>query len=156
MLIFAQKYSIMETKLIIGSDHAGFAYKQELITFLQEMGVTVQDAGTVSEDSADYPDFAHIVAQNIENQVFKMGILLCGSGNGVAMSANKHPHVRAGLAWNAEVAQLIRRHNDANILCLPARFMTIEEAKKCTDIFLNTEFEGGRHQRRVEKISLFQ
>jgi ribose 5-phosphate isomerase B len=143
----------MVSKLIIGSDHAGFAYKQALIEFLIEKGIAVTDAGTYSEDSVDYPDFAHVVAKSIESQEFTQGVLLCGSANGVAITANKHQQVRAGLAWNVEVARIIRQHNNANIICLPARFITIEEAKNCLDAFLTTDFEGGRHEGRVQKIA---
>jgi len=144
----------MVDKIIIGSDHAGFEYKKELISYLKNKNIDVKDVGAFSLDSVDYPDFAHSVSHAIENNEFERGILLCGSANGVAIAANKHLKVRAGLAWNNEVAELIRKHNDANVICLPSRFITLDEAKKCLDTFLNTEFEGGRHQNRVDKISM--
>jgi ribose 5-phosphate isomerase B len=144
----------MTDKIVIGSDHAGFEYKQKMIIFLESKGITVKDVGTHSLDSVDYPDFAHLVAKAIENQEFEYGILLCGSGNGVAITANHHAGIRAGLAWNKEVARLIRQHNDANVLCLPARFISQDEAEECIDIFLTTAFEGGRHANRVQKITM--
>ena len=129
-------------KIAIGADHAGFEYKEIL-----------KDFGTYSENSVDYPDFAHPVAAAVENGEFTYGILLCGSANGVAITANKHQHIRAGLCWENEVASLVRKHNNANVLCIPARFVSEELAKEITTTFLTTEFEGGRHQNRVEKIS---
>jgi ribose 5-phosphate isomerase B len=113
----------------------------------------VDDLGTYSEDSVDYPDFSHPVAIQVETGKADLGILICGSANGVAMAANKHQGIRAAIAWKAEVAKLARSHNDANILCLPARYITVEEAKEMVDIFLTTDFEGGRHERRVAKIA---
>jgi ribose 5-phosphate isomerase B len=144
----------METKKIvsIGADHAGFAYKQRLIAFLGQEGYEVQDAGTHSTDSVDYPDFAHPVALAVEQQEADLGILLCGTANGVAITANKHQDVRAALCWMPEVAALVRQHNDANILCIPARFVSVDEALDITRTFLNTAFEGGRHINRVNKI----
>ena len=115
-------------------------------------GYEVKDFGPFSTASCDYADFAHPVSLAVENQEFKFGILLCGSANGVAITANKHQKIRAGLAWNTEVSALVRMHNDANILCIPARFVTLEEAIEITNVFLETEFEGGRHQLRVDKI----
>ena len=138
-------------KIAIGADHAGFEYKEILKDFLQDY--EVKDCGTYSESSVDYPDFAHPVATAVENGEFTYGILLCGSANGVAITANKHQHIRAGLCWENEVASLVRKHNNANVLCIPARFVSEELAKEITTTFLNTEFEGGRHQNRVEKIS---
>ncbi|QDW26769.1 ribose 5-phosphate isomerase B [Pedobacter sp. KBS0701] len=138
-------------KIAIGADHAGFEYKEILKDFLQDY--EVKDFGTYSESSVDYPDFAHPVAEAVENGDFTYGILLCGSANGVAITANKHQHVRAGLCWENEVASLVRKHNNANVLCIPARFVSEELAKEITTTFLATEFEGGRHQNRVEKIS---
>ncbi|WP_316832573.1 ribose 5-phosphate isomerase B [Pedobacter aquatilis] len=138
-------------KIAIGSDHAGFEYKEVLKTFLSDY--EVEDFGTHSLDSVDYPDFAHPVASAVESGDFKYGILLCGSANGVAITANKHQHIRAGLCWENEVASLVRKHNDANVLCIPARFVSETLAKEITTTFLNTEFEGGRHQNRVDKIS---
>ena len=138
-------------KIAIGSDHAGFEYKEVLKDFLSDY--EIKDFGTHAADSVDYPDFAHPVASAVENGDFEYGILLCGSANGVAITANKHQGIRAGLCWENEVASLVRKHNDANVLCIPARFVSEELAKEITTTFLNTEFEGGRHQNRVEKIS---
>ncbi|MDQ0969370.1 ribose 5-phosphate isomerase B [Flavobacterium sp. W4I14] len=138
-------------KIAIGADHAGFEYKEILKDFLQNY--EVKDFGTYSENSVDYPDFAHPVAAAVENGEFTYGILLCGSANGVAITANKHQHIRAGLCWENEVASLVRKHNNANVLCIPARFVSEELAKEIAITFLTTEFEGGRHQNRVEKIS---
>lgn len=138
-------------KIAIGSDHAGFEYKEMLKDFLSDY--EVKDFGTHTLDSVDYPDFAHPLASAVENGEFTYGILLCGSANGVAITANKHQHIRAGLCWETEVASLVRKHNDANVLCIPARFVTKELAKEITTTFLNTEFEGGRHQNRIDKIS---
>ena len=139
-------------KIIIGSDHAGFKMKEHLRVFLKEAGYEVTDKGTYSEDSADYPDFAHAVAREVEEGIDATGVLLCGSANGVAITANKHTGVRAALCWNSEVASLARLHNDANIICIPARFVNNAEAESMVSLFMTTEFEGGRHQRRVEKI----
>ncbi len=138
-------------KIAIGADHAGFEYKEILKDFLQDY--EVKDFGTYSENSVDYPDFAHPVASAVESGEFTYGILLCGSANGVAITANKHQQIRAGLCWENEVASLVRKHNNANVLCIPARFVSVEQAKEITTTFLSTEFEGGRHQNRVEKIS---
>ncbi|WDF55671.1 ribose 5-phosphate isomerase B [Mucilaginibacter sp. KACC 22063] len=138
-------------KVAIGADHAGFEYKQAVIDFLQDK--EVKDFGTYSADSVDYPDFAHPVANAVESGEFDLGILICGSANGVAITANKHQGIRAGLCWNTEVASLVRLHNNANVLCLPARFITVEDAKAIVQTFLTTEFEGGRHATRVNKIS---
>ena len=137
----------------IGCDHAGFEYKQQLIPFLQEAGYEVKDFGTHSTDSVDYPDFVHPLCNEIESGNFETGILLCGSANGVAITANKHQKIRAALCWRNDVAALSRQHNDANVICLPARFISIDEAKQFIQTFLNTSFEGGRHQNRVNKIS---
>jgi len=140
-------------KIAIGGDHAGFEYKGELIIKLEELGHEVKDFGTHSSDSVDYPDFAHPVAEAVESDEFDKGILICGSANGVAITANKHQGIRAAICWNEELAVLARQHNNANILCLPARFISLDEAKKITHAYLNTDFEGGRHSRRVDKIS---
>lgn len=140
-------------KLVIGADHAGYALKSELLLYLLEKRQEVDDLGTYSEDSVDYPDFSHPLAIQVETGKADLGILICGSANGVAMAANKHQGIRAAIAWKAEVAMLARSHNDANILCLPARYITVEEAKEMVDIFLTTDFEGGRHERRVAKIA---
>lgn len=140
-------------RLVIGGDHAGFELKAQLLPYLLEKGYEVDDKGAYSAQSVDYPDFAHPVAQAVESGKADMGILICGSANGVAMAANKHEKIRAAIAWKNELAELARSHNDANILCLPARYISVDEAKEMVDTFLNTPFEGGRHQRRVDKIS---
>lgn len=139
--------------IAIGSDHAGFEYKEKLKTWLAVAGYTVKDYGTHSLDSVDYPDFAHPVANAVEKNEFDLGILLCGSANGVAITANKHQGIRAALCWTDEIASLARQHNNANIVCIPARFISEEMAKKIAETFLNTAFEGGRHANRVGKIS---
>jgi ribose 5-phosphate isomerase B len=143
----------MALKIALGGDHAGYLYKKELIQYLQNKGYEVKDFGAFSEASVDYPDFAHPLALAVEKKEFDFGILICGSGNGVNITANKHQGIRSGLAWNTEVASLIRQHNNANVMALPARFISLEVAKECVDIFLKTPFEGGRHQTRVDKIS---
>jgi ribose 5-phosphate isomerase B len=139
--------------IAIGSDHAGYEYKEDLISFLEAKELAFQDFGTHSKDSVDYPDFAHPVAQAVEKGEAAFGILLCGTANGVAITANKHKGVRAAICWGEELAQLAREHNNANILCIPARFVREGDAEKMVQLFMNTSFEGGRHQRRVEKIS---
>jgi len=143
----------MKPTLAIGSDHAGFEYKEMLKKLLTESGYTLKDFGTLSLDSVDYPDFAHPVANAIEKKEVDLGILLCGSANGVAITANKHQGIRAALCWTDEIAALARQHNNANVVCIPARFVSEEVAKKIVVTFLNTEFEGGRHGKRVDKIS---
>lgn len=140
--------------IAIGSDHAGFSLKEEVKSRLTEKGYTVTDFGTHSADSVDYPDFAHPVAEAVERNKAEKGILICGSGNGVCITANKHAGVRAALCWNEELAALARQHNDANVLCIPSRFITSETAYAMVNTFISTSFEGGRHQKRVEKISL--
>ena len=142
-------------KIAIGSDHAGFELKSYLINHLKEKGFTVQDFGCFSTESVDYPDFAHPVCNSIENRENEMGVLICGSGNGISMAANKHKGIRAALSWIPEIAKLGRLHNNANIVSLPARFISKEEAREIVDVFFSTSFEGGRHQRRVDKISQF-
>jgi ribose 5-phosphate isomerase B len=144
----------MTNKIAIGSDHAGFSRKEELISYLESKGVNVLNKGCFSEERADYPDYAHAVAKAVLSKQADSGILLCGSGNGIAMSANKHQGIRAALCWNSEIAVLARQHNDANILVLPARFITKEEALRCCEVFLSTGFEGGRHLDRIKKIDL--
>lgn len=136
---------------VIGSDHAGYALKERI---KHRFGVQLQwnDVGTDSEESTDYPEYAHAVANHVESHG-SIGILICGSANGVAMSANKHSGVRAAICWNVEVSELARQHNDANVLCLPARFVSEELAYQIVDRFVNAQFEGGRHQRRVGKIA---
>ena len=140
-------------KLAIGADHAGFSLKEKLKKYLQEQGHEVKDFGPSSEQSVDYPDYAHPVANAVEKKEVELGLLMCGSGNGINMTANKHQGIRAALCWNAEIAKLARQHNNANILTLPARFIEEAEAKKCVDVFLSTPFEGGRHEGRVNKIA---
>ncbi|HEY0895736.1 MAG TPA: ribose 5-phosphate isomerase B [Sphingobacteriaceae bacterium] len=137
--------------IAIGADHAGFAYKELLKDFLKDY--EVKDFGTYSADSVDYPDFAHPVASAVENKECDLGILICGSANGVAMTANKHDGIRAAICWTDELAKLARQHNDANIVCIPARYVTETAAQEITTAFLETGFEGGRHSNRVSKIS---
>ncbi|MGB0811769.1 MAG: ribose 5-phosphate isomerase B [Flavobacteriaceae bacterium] len=136
----------------IGNDHAGTDYKLELLSYLTTQGHTVINHGTDDEDSMDYPDTIHPVAEDVSNQKSDIGIIICGSGNGANMTANKHKSIRSALCWNSQIAALARQHNNANILSLPARFISLDEAKEIVDFFLSTEFEGGRHQRRIEKI----
>ncbi len=140
-------------KIAIGCDHAAFKLKEVLKKYLISNGYDIKDFGCYSEERADYPDFAHPVSNVVESKEFDFGLLICGSGNGINMSANKHNGIRSALCWNSEIAQLARLHNDANILTLPARYITEEEAKKCVDVFYTTSFEGGRHIERVKKIS---
>ena len=141
-------------KVAIGCDHAGFAYKNTIIRTLKKEGIEVVDKGTYSEDSVDYPDFVHPVAELVESKSVDLGVLICGSGNGVSMAANKHQDVRAALCWKDEIAALARQHNNANIISIPARFVSAKLARQMVRTFVNTEFEGGRHARRVGKISL--
>jgi len=136
----------------IACDHAGYNLKEKLKKELEKEGYSLKDYGTYSDESSDYPDFAHPLAIAVENKVHELGITLCGSGNGINMTANKHQGIRAALCWNVEISELARLHNDANICSVPARYVDYELAKKIIDIFLNTEFEGGRHLRRVNKI----
>lgn len=140
--------------IALGGDHAGFEYKQELLSFLKGSGFNVTDFGPFSSESCDYPDFAHPVADSVTNKTNTFGVLICGSGNGVCMTANKHKDIRAALCWNTEMASLARQHNDANIICIPSRFVAYELAQQMVEVFLNTPFEGGRHQRRVDKVNL--
>jgi ribose 5-phosphate isomerase B len=143
----------MMGKIAIGADHAGFEYKELLKKWLEKNGYGLKDFGTYNADSADYPDFAHPVSSAVEKNEFEFGLLVCGSANGVAITANKHQGVRAAICWNEELASLARQHNNANILCLPARYISIDLAEKILDRFLHSSFEGGRHERRVGKIS---
>lgn len=144
----------MSIKIAIGSDHAGFELKEQLIKFLKLTINEVSDKGCYSTERADYPDYGHAVATAVLNKEADYGILMCGSGNGINMSANKHKGIRAALCWNSEIASLARQHNDANILVLPARYISQEEAEKCVNVFLSEKFEGGRHQGRIEKIDI--
>jgi ribose 5-phosphate isomerase B len=140
-------------QIAIGADHAGFEYKELLKKQLSKLGHETKDFGTYSMDSVDYPDFAHPVANAIENKEFEMGVLICGSANGVAITANKHQGIRAAICWTEEIASLARQHNNANVVCIPARFVSPELAEKILAKFLTTSFEGGRHENRVNKIS---
>ena len=139
--------------LAIGADHAGFEYKEKIKAHLEEKGYNVKDFGCYSEERADYPDHAHPVAEGVENETYDLGIVICGSGNGINMTVNKHQGIRSALCWNTELAALARAHNDANIIALPARFIDYDVAEACVDTFLKTVFEGGRHLNRVNKIS---
>jgi ribose 5-phosphate isomerase B len=138
--------------IAIGNDHAGTDYKFEIIKYLESQNIEVINYGTDTDGSVDYADFVHPVAGSVNDKKVDLGILICGSANGVAMTANKYPKVRAGLCWNKEIVELIRAHNNANILCIPARFTAIPQAIEMVKTFLNTEFEGGRHQNRIDKI----
>jgi len=140
--------------IAIGCDHAGFAMKEFLKEKLTAKGYTVKDFGTNSTDSVDYPDYVHPLAESILDKSNEAGILICGTANGVAITANKHAGIRAALCWKKEVASLARQHNDANIICLPARFVSNEEAGEMAETFLNTAFEGGRHANRLQKIEV--
>jgi ribose 5-phosphate isomerase B len=137
----------------IGNDHAGPDYKHAIVKHLETKGITVINHGTDAVDSVDYPDFAHKVATDVENGISDLGIIICGSGNGIAMSANKHQGIRAALCWTKEISALARQHNNANVISIPARYTSIQQAIEMVDTFLNTEFEGGRHATRVDKIS---
>ena len=140
-------------KIAIGNDHAGPEYKKAIVEALQNKGFEVVNYGTDTLDSVDYPDFGHKVAQDVEDQKVDFGIVLCGSGNGIAMSANKHQGARSALCWTKEIAVLARQHNDANVISIPARFTAIPQVLEMVEAFLNTEFEGGRHANRVNKIA---
>ena len=140
-------------KISIGNDHAGPDYKKAIVQFLEKKGYQLINHGTDSLDSVDYPDFGHPVAEDVASKEAAFGIVICGSGNGIAMTVNKHQGIRAALCWTKEIAALARQHNDANIISIPARFTSIPQALEMVDTFLNTAFEGGRHQNRVDKIS---
>ena len=135
-------------------DHAGFDYKQRLIAYLEEKKYQIKDFGTYSSESMDYPDVAHPLAEAVESGEVEKGIAMCGTGNGMVMTLNKHQGIRAGLAWNEEIGKLVKQHNDANVLVLPARFIPIDMVCRITDVWLDSEFEGGRHQRRIDKIPI--
>lgn len=139
-------------KISIGNDHAGTEYKLAIVGLLKSMSIEVVNHGTDGSDSVDYPDFIHPVASDVETNNADMGIIICGSGNGASMTANKHQGVRAALCWNKEIVALARQHNNANILSLPARFISLPQALEMVKTFLSTKFEGGRHERRIEKI----
>ena len=136
----------------IGNDHAGTSYKRELLLLLESLGHTVINHGTNEENSVDYPDTVHPVAKDVSTKKSEIGIIICGSGNGANMTANKHPNVRSALCWTTEISLLARQHNNANVLSLPARFISLDEAKEIVKIFLSTPFDGGRHQLRIDKI----
>lgn len=142
----------MKEKVAMASDHAGYALKQQLKEYLTGLGYKVEDFGTHSEESCDYPDFAHPAARAVESGECAFGVCMCGSGNGIQMTLNKHQGIRAALCWIPEIASLAKQHNNANILVLPARYVSYEEAVKIVDAYLNASFEGGRHQRRIDKI----
>ncbi len=145
---------MMKTKIAIASDHAGYKMKQSIIEDLEKKGYGVFDYGTGSENSVDYPDYGHLVAEAVESGKYTVGISLCGSGNGINMVSNKHQGIRGALCWNEEIAILARKHNDANICSIPARFVELDTAREIVNLFLSTAFEGGRHQQRIEKIPL--
>lgn len=139
--------------IAIGCDHAGFDYKEELKKYLTDLGLTIRDFGAHSKDSVDYPDFAHPLAEAVEKGECSFGILLCGSANGVAITANKHQGIRAAICWNEPIASLARQHNNANVICIPARYVSLDLSMQMIDSFIATDFEGGRHATRVDKIS---
>jgi len=141
-------------QIAIGSDHAGYEYKSTLILHLKEKGYEVLDQGPFDSGSVDYPDFIHPVSKLVSEGKARFGVIICGSGNGAAMTANKYPDIRAALCWIREIAVLARKHNNANIISLPARYISVTQAIEMVDAFLNTEFEGGRHERRVQKIKI--
>ena len=141
-------------KIAVGCDHAGFDYKEAIKQFLEKNDYVVVDFGAFSKDSVDYPDYVHPLAESISSKQNDLGVLICGSANGVAITANKHQQVRAAIAWDNDIAALARRHNNANVLCLPARFITLDQALQFTQTFINTSFEEGRHAIRVKKISI--
>ena len=143
----------MTYRVALGADHAGFDLKEKIKSQLENSGHFIDDFGTYSDESVDYPDFVHPVSEAIENKEYDYGILVCGSANGVAMTANKHKGIRAAICWNEMLAKLARSHNDANILCLAGRFIDYELAKEIVDVFLSTKFDGGRHQRRIDKMN---
>ena len=139
--------------IAIGNDHAGTSYKFKIIEFLKTKKISIINFGTNSDLNVDYPDFVHPVAKALSSKKVDYGILLCGSANGVAMTANKYKEVRAGICWNEEIVKLVRQHNNANILCIPARFVSLEKALEMVETFINTSFDGGRHQLRINKIN---
>ena len=141
-------------KIALGGDHAGFSYKQKIIEYLDSNGATTVDLGPENETSCDYPDFSHLVAKSVQKKEVDFGILVCGSANGVAMAANKHKNIRAAICWNSEIASLAKTHNDANIICFPARFVSLESVLKMIDVYMKKSFEGGRHLNRVNKIDI--
>lgn len=147
------KISMKNLKIAIGADHAGFELKTKVKTWLEPQVSILKDLGTDSEESVDYPDFAHAVAGEVEKGNYELGILICGSGIGVDMTANKHQGIRSALCWNKDIGKLAKSHNNANVICLPGRFISFDEAKEILNTFFNTTFEGGRHGKRIDKIS---
>jgi ribose 5-phosphate isomerase B len=145
---------MVKERLAVACDHAGTITKNKLVTWLKEIGHEVKDFGTYTEESCDYPDFAHPMAEAVENKEYDLGISLCGSGNGINMVANKHQGIRSALCWKPELATLAKQHNNANVCAIPARFVTFEEAKEIVEAFLVSEFEGGRHKLRIDKIPI--
>lgn len=143
---------MQKQKIAIASDHAGFERKQSVLKYLQDQGIEFKDFGSYSEESSDYPDYAHPLAEAVSKGEFALGLTLCGSGNGINMTANKHRGIRSAICWMPEIAALARQHNDANVCALPARFITDDQAIEIVKTFLSTEFEGGRHQKRINKI----
>ena len=145
---------MQKPRMALGCDHAGFDYKEQIKKMLNDEAYLVKDFGTFTSDSVDYPDFVHPLANAIENSEYDLGILICGSANGVAITANKHQKIRAAIAWQNEIAALARKHNDANVLCIPSRFVSADEAKQFVKTFISSSFEGGRHANRVNKIAV--
>lgn len=139
-------------RIILAGDHAGFSYKKAVLDYLNTKGYSVEDQGAFSEESCDYPDFIHPAAEKLEQGFFDFGVFFCGSANGVAITANKHQHIRAAICWNNELSELARLHNNANVICIPCRFVSLESTIEMVDLFIQTKFEGGRHERRVSKI----
>jgi ribose 5-phosphate isomerase B len=152
--IFVRMLNAVRMNIAVACDHAGFETKLLLLDYLRQEGHVVIDLGAYSAEPADYPEFGHAIAHCVAEGQAEFGISLCGSGNGINMTANKHPAIRSALCWTAEIAELARRHNNANICALPARFITIEEARRIAGVFITTPFDGGRHQRRIDKIPL--
>ena len=140
-------------RIILAGDHAGVSYKKTILAYLEAKGYLVEDQGAFSEESCDYPDFIHPAAEKLEQGFFDFGVFFCGSANGVAITANKHSGIRAAICWNNELAELARLHNNANVICIPCRFVSIESTIEMVDLFMQTKFEGGRHERRVNKIA---
>jgi len=141
-------------KIAIGGDHAGFSYKKQIINYLNSNGVTILDVGPKDKASCDYPDFSHLVAKIVQKKEVDFGILVCGSANGVAMAANKHKNIRAAICWNNEIASLVKTHNNANIICFPARFVSLNSVLEMINIYMKKSFEGGRHLNRIRKIDI--
>ena len=141
-------------KIAIGGDHAGFSYKKKIIEYLNSNGITILDVGPKNEASCDYPDFSHLVAKSVQKKEVDFGVLVCGSANGVAMAANKHNNIRAAICWNSEIASLAKTHNNANIICFPARFVSLYSVLRMIEVFMKKNFEGGRHLNRIKKIDI--